>query len=254
MAEATLLNQATASAHFDHAEQWHYCMRLGMRAAVLRIDLSVSDTALACENDLNFWIDFEIKKSQQLKEHNPMKLRIMTSILSATCILASTASYSLEPTLNTNPGKHALHVEFTLTGTLTPTSDPCIAQLKEVGTAHSEQLGSMPWSNQAVDYFCTRGKDSQGNILADDLAWFTFNAGSADQIFGYYHSPFVFTPSKTVPNDGSITWTGEWMITGGTGKYAGIHGHGTIPKGELPSVFQAGTVPYRCEFTGEYEL
>lgn len=138
-------------------------------------------------------------------------------------------------------GLQPLHVDFTLTSQITPTSDPCVAHVFEQGTARSPQLGDAAWQSDAVTSFCSRG-DGKGDLLAT----FTFAMPNGDKIFGHMQTVTTLHP------DQSLSWIGTWRIVGGTGAYRTARGGGVIPPGGVENV--GSPAPFACAFDGFFSL
>lgn len=98
-----------------------------------------------------------------------------------------------------------------------PTADPCVLSNAEEGTAQVTHLGrSTMVSNESVN-LCSNPDG------ADITGQFTMTAANGDQLFGTYetlgHLDFA--------ND-EVTFSGQFTITGGTGRFQDATGGGAI--------------------------
>ena len=99
----------------------------------------------------------------------------------------------------------------------TPTADPCVFNNTEGGSGTAVHMGAIAWASAETVNFCT---NSQG---ADVAGEFVFTAANGDQLTGTYvtlaHPDFAA---------GEITFSGEWTVTAGTGRFAAASGEGTL--------------------------
>lgn len=120
-----------------------------------------------------------------------------------------------------------------------PTSDPCVLTNTEGGTGRAVHMGAIAWASSETVNFCSNpdGADVQGSFI--------MTAANGDQLFGQYTTlahPDVVT--------GVITFSGQWTITGGTGRFEHATGDGTLTgEGSLAPPFGVmasfvGTVSY----------
>ena len=120
-----------------------------------------------------------------------------------------------------------------------PTADPCVLTNAEGGTGQARHLGTIDWTSSENVNFCSNpaGADVEGV--------FVWTAANGDQLTGRYvtlaHPDFA---------GGVITFAGTWEITGGTGRFEGATGGGTLSgEGSLAPPFGVsatfeGTVSY----------
>ncbi len=98
-----------------------------------------------------------------------------------------------------------------------PTSDPCVLTNTEAGTGKAVHMGAIAWASSETVNFCTNPEG------ADVTGEFVMTAANGDQIRGHYttlaHPDF---------QAGVITFSGEWEITGGTGRFEQASGQGTL--------------------------
>lgn len=111
---------------------------------------------------------------------------------------------------------------FTLTGNADPdfSQGPCNVVNTESGTGVAQHLGRVTWASEEVVNFCV---DPQDPSRAEVTGALVITAANGDQLRGTYLS--------IVDADfgaGTLTAQGEFVITGGTGRFSGASGSGSI--------------------------
>jgi hypothetical protein len=98
-----------------------------------------------------------------------------------------------------------------------PTSDPCVLTNTEGGTGKAVHMGAIAWASSETVNFCTdpEGAEVQGS--------FVMTAANGDQLHGEYTT--LAHPDFT---SGVITFSGQWTIVGGTGRFENATGGGTL--------------------------
>jgi hypothetical protein len=98
-----------------------------------------------------------------------------------------------------------------------PTADPCVLANAEHGTGNARHMGSITWvSNETVN-LCSNpaGGDVVGQL--------TITAANGDLVNFSYQ-----TLAHLDFSTNEVSASGNWAITGGTGRFAGASGHGVI--------------------------
>jgi hypothetical protein len=107
-----------------------------------------------------------------------------------------------------------------LEGNAAPVPDPnnpCLLTNTESGKGRAVHMGVITWASAETVNFCSNpaGAEVQGE--------FVMRAADGDELVGTYvtlaHPDFV---------TGVITFSGEWKIVGGTGRFAQATGTGTL--------------------------
>lgn len=120
-----------------------------------------------------------------------------------------------------------------------PTLDPCVLSNTEGGSGTAVHMGAIAWASSETVNFCTNPEG------ADVTGEFIFTAANGDQLTGTY-----VTLAHPDPAAGQITFSGTWQLTGGTGRFAGAFGEGTLSgQGSLAPPFEVsatfvGTISY----------
>ena len=96
-------------------------------------------------------------------------------------------------------------------------TDPCLLTNTEEGTGHAVHMGAIEWASAETVNFCTNpaGADVEGE--------FVMTAANGDEVYGRY-----VTLAHLDPVMGVITFSGEWKIVNGTGRFAHATGQGTL--------------------------
>ena len=99
---------------------------------------------------------------------------------------------------------------------LSPTADPCSFVNEETGSGEASHLGTFAWSDvEAVD-FCA----IPGGVAVSGA--FVMRAANGDQLTGELGTTGTFAQT------GDLVITGTYTITGGTGRFVGATGSGTV--------------------------
>jgi hypothetical protein len=113
----------------------------------------------------------------------------------------------------------AVPFSATLVGHANPvaTADPCVLSNTEGGSGTAVHMGAIAWASSETVNFCTNPNG------ADVVGEFVFTAANGDHLTGTYvalaHPDFAA---------GQITFSGTWTASGGTGRFAGASGEGTL--------------------------
>ena len=98
-----------------------------------------------------------------------------------------------------------------------PTADPCVLENNEHGTGNARHMGAITWVSSETVNLCSNpaGGDVVGQL--------TITAANGDAVtFSYQtlaHLDFATN---------EVSAAGNWMISGGTGRFDGATGHGVI--------------------------
>jgi hypothetical protein len=133
---------------------------------------------------------------------------------------------------------------FILTGNANPdfSQGPCHVTNLESGTGIALHMGQVTWSSEEVANFCV-DPDDPGR--AEVTGAFVITAANGDRLTGSYLSVVAADFAA-----GTLTAQGDYMITGGTGRFAGATGGGTLSvAGGLAEPFElegafVGTIVY----------
>lgn len=111
---------------------------------------------------------------------------------------------------------------FTLTGNANPdfSQGPCNVVNVETGTGVAQHLGRVTWVSEEIANFCIDPNDPS---LAEVTGALVITAANGDQLTGTY--------TTLVDADfgaGILTANGDFVITGGTGRFTDASGSGTI--------------------------
>lgn len=131
-----------------------------------------------------------------------------------------------------------------LSGNANPdfSNGPCDVVNSESGTGVAEHLGLVSWTSNEVANFCVDPNDPSQAAVTGTIV---ITAANGDQLTESYTS--------TVHADfaaGTLTAAGDYQVTGGTGRFAGATGRGTLDvNGSLAPPFgvsgtYAGTIAY----------
>ena len=144
------------------------------------------------------------------------------NLSAAVLLLAATACERALPTESRgSPGAASrdaapsVPFRLVLTGNADPKFlDQCKATNAESGTGVAEHLGNVTWSSSEVVNFCAEGGPSVAGTIV-------ITAANGDQLTESY--------STTLTIDGTtLTATGPYRVTGGTGRFSDATGSGTI--------------------------
>jgi len=133
----------------------------------------------------------------------------------ASVTLAVMLAYSCPVAAN----PHSRPFVVTLVGHANPifTSDPCIIINDEAGTGQATHMGHITWSSHETVNQCTNPEG------ADVDGAFVLTAANGDQVFGTYQ-----TIAQLDFATFQVSASGQFTITGGTGRFDGASGSGTI--------------------------
>ena len=139
----------------------------------------------------------------------PVRLALSTALA---LLLGSTAVITANP--------HSRPFVVTLDGNANPifTSDPCVIINDETGVGEGSHLGAITWSSHETVNQCANpgeGAEVQGA--------FVLTAANGDQVFGTYQT-IAHLDFATF----QVSASGQFTITGGTGRFEGASGGGTI--------------------------
>jgi hypothetical protein len=142
-------------------------------------------------------------------------MRILNSISVAvvTACVALGLSVTVAAGGSSRPFKASIHT-FAAPA---PTADPCVLSNAEAGSAQVTHLGKSEMESNELVNLCSNPEG------ADISGQFTMTAANGDQLFGSYdtlgHLDFA--------ND-EVTFSGQFTITGGTGRFQDATGGGSI--------------------------
>ena len=119
---------------------------------------------------------------------------------------------------------------------------PCNVVNEEAGTGIGQHLGALSWTSEEVANFCVDPNDPE---RAEVTGAFTMTASNGDLVSGTYETVVLADFAA-----GTLTADGEFVITGGTGRFAEASGSGAVhvtgsllPPFEVAGTF-AGTIAY----------
>ena len=119
---------------------------------------------------------------------------------------------------------------------------PCNVVNEEAGTGIGQHLGALSWSSEEVANFCVDPNDPE---RAEVTGAFTMTASNGDLISGTYVTVVLADFAA-----GTLTADGEFVITGGTGRFAEASGSGAVhvtgsllPPFDVAGTF-VGTIAY----------
>lgn len=119
---------------------------------------------------------------------------------------------------------------------------PCNVVNEEVGIGIGQHLGAMSWVSEEIANFCVDPNDPQ---RAEVTGAFTMTAANGDRITGTYVTDVLADFAA-----GTLTADGEFVIAGGTGRFAEASGSGAVrvtgsllPPFDVAGTF-AGTITY----------
>ena len=97
------------------------------------------------------------------------------------------------------------------------TTDPCVWTNEESGRGRAIHMGAITWATAETVNFCSNpaGIDVHGDFL--------FVAADGAEVHGRYT-----TLAHADMATGTITFSGQWQILGGTGRFAEAGGTGTL--------------------------
>lgn len=133
---------------------------------------------------------------------------------------------------------------FELTGNANPdfSQGPCNVPNTESGTGQATHLGRVTWSTSEVANFCVDPNDPSRGAVTGTLV---ITAANGDQLTASYQTTLSVDFAS-----GTLTATGPFVVTGGTGRFAGATGGGTATaSGSLAPPFGVtgtfvGTIAY----------
>jgi hypothetical protein len=117
---------------------------------------------------------------------------------------------------------------------LSPTDDPCVLRNDETGAGNATHLGQFTWTDQEFANFCI----VPGGVAVS--ASFTMTAADGDQLHGQ------FTSLGTFDEIGTLVIHGEFQFVGGTGRFLGVMGSGSIDA----MAFLSPGLPFAGTMTG----
>ena len=119
---------------------------------------------------------------------------------------------------------------------------PCNVINEESGTGIGQHLGALSWASEEVANFCVDPNDPERAAVTGA---FTMTASNGDQITGTYVTVVLADFAA-----GTLTADGEFVVTGGTGRFAEASGSGAVrvtgsllPPFDVAGTF-AGTITY----------
>ena len=109
-----------------------------------------------------------------------------------------------------------------LTGNANPdfSQGPCNVTNTESGTGTAEHMGKVTWSSTEVANFCV---DPSNPATAAVTGTMVITAANGDQVTQSY-----LTTVNADFGAGTLTATGTYQVTGGTGRFSGATGGGTV--------------------------
>jgi hypothetical protein len=116
-----------------------------------------------------------------------------------------------------NPDSRPFKVTLIGNANPMPTADPCVLDNNEAGTGHATHMGNITFATHETVNMCTNpdGADVDGTFL--------LTAANGDTVFGTYH-----TLAHLDFGTNQVSAFGQFTITGGTGRFEGASGDGTI--------------------------
>ena len=96
-----------------------------------------------------------------------------------------------------------------------PTEDPCVLINTETGSGQARHLGRFTWASVETVHVCSDPAQIEGE--------FVMTAANGDQVFGVYQTQAEFDFGTN-----TIAAFGDYEITGGTGRFQGAQGGGTL--------------------------
>lgn len=119
---------------------------------------------------------------------------------------------------------------------------PCNVINEEAGTGIGQHLGALSWTSEEVANFCVDPNDPE---RAEVTGAFTMTASNGDRITGTYVTVVLADFAA-----GTLTADGEFVITGGTGRFTEASGSGAVhvtgsllPPFDVAGTF-TGTITY----------
>ena len=119
---------------------------------------------------------------------------------------------------------------------LTPTGDPSVLLNHETGAGEATHLGQFQWEDDEVATFGAGG--------VSVVASFTMTAANGDKVYG------EFTSSGSFDEDGNLVIEGSYQVTGGSGRFDGAVGSGTISA----VAFLSPGLPFIGSFNGTIDF
>jgi hypothetical protein len=112
----------------------------------------------------------------------------------------------------------------------------CTLEIIEAGTGRAVHMGAITWEATETLNFCEKPEDANAAINGT----FVMTAANGDQVHGQYATLQYLDPAT-----GVFTFSGQWSIAGGTGRFQDAAGQGTLSgEGRLsaPPVSVMGTM------------
>ena len=142
--------------------------------------------------------------------------RVGVATLAAAACLAAILPVTTAARGPSRPFKASIHA-FANPDFPMPPEDPCVVSNTEHGTLQATHLGRSTWESTESVNVCSNPEG------ADVVGQFTIVSASGDRLFGSYETLAHFD----FPND-EITFSGQYTIAGGTGRFHGASGGGSI--------------------------
>lgn len=98
-----------------------------------------------------------------------------------------------------------------------PTADPCVLFNTEFAQVRASHLGKATWESTETANFCTNPEG------VDVVGEFTLTAANGDKVFGTYTT--LLHPNFDAQ---TLSASGQYVITGGTGRFEHASGGGLI--------------------------
>jgi hypothetical protein len=98
-----------------------------------------------------------------------------------------------------------------------PTEDPCVLFNTEFAQVKASHLGNATWESTETANFCTNPEG------VDVVGEFTLTAANGDKVFGTYTT--LLHPNFETQ---TLSASGQYVVTGGTGRFDGATGGGLI--------------------------
>ena len=124
--------------------------------------------------------------------------------------------------------------ELTGSANLTPTDDACVLRNDETGSGEATHLGSFTWRDVELVDFCA----IPGGVSV--VGQFTMTAANGDLLHGELATTGVFD------QDGTLDIQGDYVLTGGTGRFVDATGSGEIDV----TAYQSPGLPFEGTLRG----
>ncbi|HEX6598534.1 MAG TPA: hypothetical protein VF034_04370 [Gemmatimonadaceae bacterium] len=180
-----------------------------------------------------------------MRRHPPHFAATLLLILGVACEPdLPTASRMTASSAASSDRSPSVRFRLVLTGNANPdfSQGPCNVTNTESGTGIAEHMGKVTWSSTEVANFCVDPSDPATALVTGTMI---VTAANGDLVTQSY--------TTTVNADfgaGTLTATGNYVVTGGTGRFTGATGGGTVDvTGSLAPPFGvsgtfAGTIAY----------